>query len=267
MSGLLAAACVLASRCAPPVANLRQLNPHVAAALGDWGPARAAVPRGCAPGPALAGPGVRASTSSFGMSGVNAHAVLAGASGWLGVGGGLGEGVGGPATPPIPWRRARVWPTPRPVAALVSAGLAGAGATFRLRPGALPATSWLMHHRVSGQPLLPASALFDLALACARCLAWVPAACAPPQGDAALGRAAIATPCLLRGSAGTEVECIVDNRLVGLVVVRMMEKTGSGSATRPPDAAPPQPHAPPKQPGRPVWRCGRRASGRRPRLT
>lgn len=81
-AGLLAAAGVLGHDATPPVMHLRTMNPYVTAALGDWPksarlqsrialqPAPANGEASCAGAPAIVG------TSSFGMSGVNAHALL-----------------------------------------------------------------------------------------------------------------------------------------------------------------------------------------------
>jgi acyl transferase domain-containing protein len=81
LTGLLLAA-MAAAHAAPPVRHLRVVNPYVEAALGDWrarGGRAPALPRQAAPrGWALGGRAGRwAATSSFGMSGVNAHALVA----------------------------------------------------------------------------------------------------------------------------------------------------------------------------------------------
>ena len=76
--GLLLAAGALTAASAPPIMHLRTPNAHVGAALDDWrrtGGAAAALPRQLQPG-AGGLSGQLAGTSSFGMSGVNAHALL-----------------------------------------------------------------------------------------------------------------------------------------------------------------------------------------------
>ena len=78
-AGLLLAAGALTAASAPPVMHLRTPNVHVAAALDDWrrsSGAPAALPQQSQPG-AGGLSGQLAGTSSFGMSGVNAHVLLA----------------------------------------------------------------------------------------------------------------------------------------------------------------------------------------------
>lgn len=80
LTATLCALCTLQDRSLAPVLHLRTLNPHVAGALGDWGrgpggKAAAALPRQYAGLPGN-GRGL-AGASSFGMSGVNTHVVLA----------------------------------------------------------------------------------------------------------------------------------------------------------------------------------------------
>lgn len=79
LTGALGALRALHQRAAPAVLHLRQLNPHVRAALQDWrGSSAASVARQTAALAHAGGAGTRlaAGTSSFGMGGVNAHVVL-----------------------------------------------------------------------------------------------------------------------------------------------------------------------------------------------
>ena len=77
-SGLLLAAGTVASQSAAPIMHMRNLNPHVGSALEDGkrGGTVALAPRQLRGSAAPVAQAV-AGTSSFGMSGVNAHAVLA----------------------------------------------------------------------------------------------------------------------------------------------------------------------------------------------
>jgi len=75
VAGLLAAAGHLASAAAPPVKHLRNLNPFVASALESAGFAAPGAPRTNVMAPSSSA-AAAAATSSFGMSGVNAHAVM-----------------------------------------------------------------------------------------------------------------------------------------------------------------------------------------------
>lgn len=106
LSGLLLAHGQVAAACRPPVMHLRGMNPYVQAALQEWSKSQAVqavVQRQS--GPAIASKA--AGTSSFGMSGINAHAVLAP----IQAPGVEEKGV------EAAWRRTRCWP--RPVAAAV----------------------------------------------------------------------------------------------------------------------------------------------------
>ena len=106
LTGLLLAASAAAQHAAPAIMHLRGMNPYVQAALGDWEAAsnRALLlPRQLAGGPTA---GV-AGTSSFGMSGVNAHMLVDAAP----------AGSGSQLANQVRARRAclgRVWFTQRP---------------------------------------------------------------------------------------------------------------------------------------------------------
>lgn len=81
LTGLLLAAMTLHSGASAPVKHLRTVNPYVAAALSDWRrhcSLSASMPRQCAPAvtASAAERAPVAGTSSFGMSGVNAHALV-----------------------------------------------------------------------------------------------------------------------------------------------------------------------------------------------
>jgi hypothetical protein len=83
LTGLLAAMGSLRQATLPGIMHLREINPYVTSALGDWTKQRggahagATAPRQKAPAPVLLGnAAMLTGTSSFGMSGVNAHALL-----------------------------------------------------------------------------------------------------------------------------------------------------------------------------------------------
>ena len=84
LTGLLLASSALQQRSTAPVKHLRSINPYVAAAVSDWRRhcgLTAAIPLQASPG-VLSGAdalqlGSLAGTSSFGMSGINAHALVA----------------------------------------------------------------------------------------------------------------------------------------------------------------------------------------------
>jgi len=172
---------------APPVARLAALNPHAAAALADWRGA-AAPPRGA--GPAAVG-GV-AGASSFGMSGVNAHALVA-----------------APREPPLArsdplYRRAVAWPVPRPT---LEAGRHVGNAVFELDLRS-PALAFLGDHAVAGTAILPATAALEAAAAAAGAML------APDTPLVILGTA-LMVPCPVAG-----VLVVAVDATAGAVVLR-----------------------------------------------
>jgi len=193
LTGLLAALQPLARRARPAIMHLRGLNPYVLAALGEWGTrhARAAAlprqaapwvtqgadPAGLAPG---ASPEALSGASAFGMSGVNAHALLAAAP--AGAAARAGARCHGPA-----WRRARFWPGPLAHAGLAAAAAAAAAAVVFRMDLAAPALGFLRDHCMAGRPVMPAAALLEAAAAAAQAL---------------LGGAAAWTPLLLHACVG-----------------------------------------------------------------
>lgn len=94
------AVAALDQRASAAVLNLRGLNPHVAAALGDWrkrAGLSAAIPRQGAPAPVADARAAAAGASSFGMGGTNAHLLASTAAGSLATA----------ARPTITWQRNR----------------------------------------------------------------------------------------------------------------------------------------------------------------
>ncbi|KAK9803914.1 hypothetical protein WJX72_004698 [[Myrmecia] bisecta] len=76
LTGLLLAVGALAEAAAAPIMHLRNVNPHVMAALSDWKRGRDLCARLPRQPEGAKRPGLAAGTSSFGMSGVNAHVLL-----------------------------------------------------------------------------------------------------------------------------------------------------------------------------------------------
>ena len=78
LAGLSFAALTLLQTSLPPIKHLRSMNPYVMTAVGDWAKhqgMQASLPRQAAPVVLLHGS--LAGTSSMGMSGVNAHLLMA----------------------------------------------------------------------------------------------------------------------------------------------------------------------------------------------
>lgn len=188
VTGVMAGLAAAKAAAIPGVARLTTLNPHVGAVFDGWRGAVAARVSGAAPLAVAA----RVGASSFGMSGVNAHAVVSAA-------GAVGELT--PVTP-LRWTRTRAWPCP-PRRALLAR--ATAATSFTLPPlASTPALSYLFHHVVRGQALLPASALFDAVLSAGRVLAW-DGVLLVGVGRVVAAAASIAAPVVLAEGAAVEV--------------------------------------------------------------
>ena len=155
LTGLLLAACAQHSQQLAPIVNLRDLNPYVSSAVDDWHARHglaAALPRQPAPMPAAPGAAL-SGTSSFGMSGVNAHAL-----------------VSAPASPHheqplLPWARQRYWLAPRPHPLLpqcsISAHSTGSTAIFMAGLDSAR-VAFMRDHRVASKLLVPATAFLEL---------------------------------------------------------------------------------------------------------
>ena len=119
LTGLLLAHAHLVTSCQPSVMHLRNVNPYVQAALQDWRKshsAEAVIARQRSP----AMEADAAGSSSFGMSGINAHLILE-----------PGSIIStNHSRNTAAWRRTRCWPKPKAYA-LLESGRAGNGeATF-----------------------------------------------------------------------------------------------------------------------------------------
>lgn len=161
LTGLLLAFSVQRQAAQAPIVNLHELNPYVASAVEDWRRRHsllAALPRQQAPKPVSATGSMAAvaGTSSFGMSGVNAHMLLSAVAAAGDSAAAAGES--------LPWQRQRHWPAtaPHPLVQLVSS--AGSAALFSCR-FSTASSAFLRDHCISGRLLVPATAFFELLLA------------------------------------------------------------------------------------------------------
>ncbi|KAL4457258.1 hypothetical protein ABPG75_012123 [Micractinium tetrahymenae] len=233
-SGVLAAECaaavtggvqvnLIAQQQLLPMVNLREVNPYVTAALGEWRSrhSMAAAPSrqsGAAANLVQADAQLFAGTSSFGMSGVNAHALLSMPESDHGAAGSLAAAAAGGDTS---WQPADFWPRPIPHPLLLAANPSSSGGRMAECVAEVSAASlaWMHDHAVHGRALLPAAAMFELAAAAA-------AACGGSDSGSgaalpALASLAVLAPCFLPGSQGGSflLRCTIDGRTGALQVL------------------------------------------------
>jgi hypothetical protein len=259
LAGALFAIAAIQQQQQAPIACLRQLNPYVGAALADWRARHGmavCLPRQPAAlataGSSQGGGGSTqlAGTSSFGMSGVNAHAVLC-----------LPPQAAGAmiataaASVRLLWQQQYHWPAPAPHPLLHSAAVAPLGGgsgtlddkavrySFRL---AAARCAFLLDHSVSGRPLLPATASFEVLLAAA-VTALEPAATQQFQGSQQRGESAVPVRCglasvaiqapkLLPRQAQIE-EAVACEVLLGSGTANVSSHPGGGTGTATPHVA------------------------------
>lgn len=241
LTGALLAAAATHATLASQVRHLRTLNPHVAPSLEakrsshrlrspGWNGARLPRERGPLATSRGAGASLVAGTSSFGMSGVNAHALLCGLVNGIAGDGDvhLGRTTGvdrfEKSTTLMPFERTRRWHLP-PRHPLVAKARSGDGtAVFELSLADARYVD-LHHHRVLGSAVLPGAASLSAAHGVLRALA------SERQGDGALGLCDVAFPSSLRlddAAVVTSVLLSVDE----LGRLRLATPTAPGS--RPP---------------------------------
>lgn len=154
LTGLLMAAMATSQQCSAPVLHLRSINPYVEAALADWcksGPWAAAVPRqqqAAQQAAQLAG------TSSFGMSGVNAHALVSASAE------GAVTSTGAAFSGQLPQRQ-RLWPLP-PMHPLLHLGAAVQQRAVLSCTLWRPHLAYLRQYSLGGEATLPAAAVLEL---------------------------------------------------------------------------------------------------------
>ena len=163
LTGLLMAAAAAAQQAAPPVMHLRNVNSYVEAALGDWrkhSQLSAAIPRQQQAAPQAA---QLAGTSSFGMSGVNAHMLVAAPT----VQDLQAEPTGVAHKQLL--RSQRMWPL-APAHPMLFSGLAVARQALFSCDLSQPALAYLWQQSVLGRTTLPAAAALELMAAAGCCL-------------------------------------------------------------------------------------------------
>ena len=217
LTGLLLAAAAANGSSAAPVMHLRSMNPYVEAALGDWRKATglaAAIPRQQQPlaqraqseqqGPPLAG------TSSFGMSGVNAHLLLS-----------AGQEASLPAGSSALrlLRNQRLWPLPAVHPLLTAAMTARQEALYVCDLRQAPLAE-LWQQAVLGHPVLPAAAVLELLAASSQQLS---------EGTA-VAAAALAAP--VHPEAAAALTCRVQLGIGGVQLVAGSQLCATATAVR-----------------------------------
>ncbi|BDA51455.1 probable oleandomycin polyketide synthase, modules 5 and 6 [Coccomyxa sp. Obi] len=152
----------------PGIMGLRDMNPYVSAALGDWkrrSGRSPLLPRATT----LLGVSSLAGTSSFGMSGVNAHMLFSAQDEVTESN--LATLANPELKPSLSWRPQRFWPGPMlcHLAHPVSADSPSGTLRFSADLG-MAALAFLRDHTVSGRALCPATALLEAAVEAARML-------------------------------------------------------------------------------------------------
>ena len=221
MTGALLALTSLQQEACTPILNLRHLNPYVEAAFGDWGSRggiSAMVPRQLMPGPHLPAhdslhakdrhEDPTAGTSSFGMSGVNAHMIMTSPS-TPHPATGTPEAGSMKHSQGAAFQRTRVWGAPRAHTMLAKFTMqpaigAQADAVLQGRLDA-PRLAFLWEHEVMGRPLLAGAAMLEAGLAA---VGAVSAAAA----RTAITEVSIMAPYMLPKIGGGHVSCHISLR-------------------------------------------------------
>ena len=166
ITGVLLAAQALHIRASPPIMHLRTVNPFVEAAFSDWsrsGSSGSSAPRTLQPAVDESAMPRAAGASSFGMSGVNAHVLIA------------APPHSSPPVDPreakaaVQWRRQRAWPVPPLHAALPQVHVRALAAVFAVNVIS-PRLSALLDHGLHGTSCMPAAAWLDIMQAAGRIL-------------------------------------------------------------------------------------------------